>query len=138
MHRDDINKLTSQSFEYDPTPNRKKHRWKKNVAGFANFFGQMTGRCPNDIRLSEAQVLLNDAVPDPPSPFDDDPYPKRLYNVFRGVVYVAISSNFQMKYHAYPHRGVKKLAPATLRILEARAVSSGYHKVFLKWSDEYA
>ncbi|HEU6437771.1 MAG TPA: hypothetical protein VE028_09985 [Nitratidesulfovibrio sp.] len=121
---------------YDPTPNRKKHRWDKNTAGFLDYHGTMTGRCPNDIELQEAQKLLNDAIADPPSEFDDE-YPKRLYNVREGVIYCAQGGGRSNKYHAFPCDNIDSLADETLEELERRAIATNHLKVFKNWKGKY-
>ena len=106
---------------YDSPANRKKHRWKKNYAGFDRYNNQIVGKCPHDITYEKAQELLEQAIPDPPSEYDIDPYPKRLYNVFRGVIYQAIGDGRSAHYHAFPADNIESMDSCTLEILQNRA-----------------
>lgn len=124
---------------YDPTPGRPKHRWKKNIAGFQKQGGRLVGKCPQDIKLSEATELLQTAVPDRRTAFDVDYlYPKNLYIVFRGVIYRAVGGEYNNSYHAFPCNNVSRLDAGILAELRQRAESSGYIKQFERWVKDYA
>lgn len=123
---------------YSSPENRHKHRWSKNYAGFDRYCGEIVGKCPNNITWAEAQELLLQAIPDPPDEYDDDPYPKRLYNVREGVIYRAEGDGRSNKYHAFPADNIRSMDPDTLDILEMRADNSGDLKVFKKWKKDHA
>lgn len=118
---------------YNSPENRHKHRWNKNYAGFDRYLGEIVGKCPNDITLPQAQALLDQAIPDPPSEYDVDPHPKRLYNVFKGVVYQAIGDGRSNLYHAFPADNINSMDEETLEILQQRAAESGNEKEFKDW-----
>ena len=123
---------------YSTPENRHKHRWKKNYAGFSDFQRNIVGKCPNDITLEQAQNLLEEAITDPPDEFNTDPYPKRLYNVYKGVIYLAIGDGRSNRYHAFPADNIKSMDKETLRILEERAIASGDENSFKKWVEDNA
>lgn len=123
---------------YSSPENRHKHRWSKNFAGFDRYYGEIVGKCPNNIPLGEAQKLLLQAIPDPPDEYDDDPYPKRLYNVREGVIYRAEGDGRSNRYHAYPADNIRSMDQDTLEVLEKRADESGFLKVFKKWTKDHA
>ena len=122
---------------YCSPENRHKHRWSKNYAGFAKYHGEIVGKCPNDITLDEAQKLLSEAVTDPPDDYDIDPYPKRLYNVYRGVIYRAEGDGRSNVYHAFPADNIDSMDRNTLEALEQR-VEPKYLKIFKKWKEDHA
>lgn len=123
---------------YDPTPNRPKHRWKKNCAGFQPYQGRLVGKCPQDMKLSEAQELIETAIADPHTQFDFDGNPKNLYNVYRGVIYRAIGGDFTNIYHGFPCKNIDDLDESTLQELRTRAMHDGHLKSFEKWVKKHA
>lgn len=144
---DDKPDPTAAGYVYDPTPGRVKHRWDKNYAGFIDVKGKSTGKCPNDIRLSEAQRLLNEAVEperlrqqreNSDDSFSSVVYPQRLYNVFRGVVYEAWGDGATPYYHGYPARHLKRLPKDVVEELKRRAEACGHGRAFEKWMKEHA
>ena len=78
-------------YEADEDPKRK-HHWDKDHAGFIKVGPSRVGTCPAKMNMSDAQALLNDAIPYFP-PRWSRPYPKRLYAVSDGVVYRASPTN---------------------------------------------
>lgn len=125
--------------KYDPTPGRPKHRWKKNFAGFRPQGGRLVGKCPQNINLSEATALLQDAIPDRRTAFDINYlYPKNLYVVFRGVVYRAVGGEYSNSYHAFPCNNISRLDAGILAELRRRSEDSGHIKQFGKWVKDHA
>lgn len=132
-------KISSEASRvYSSPENRHKHRWSKNYAGFCRYHGEIVGKCPNNITLEEAQDLLLKAIPDPPDEYDDDPYPKRLYNVHKGVIYRAEGDGRSNRYHAFPADNIRSMDSDTLDTLEKRANESGYLEKFKKWKKDHA
>lgn len=123
---------------YSSPENRHKHRWSKNNAGFDRYYGQIVGKCPNNITWDEAQKLLCEAIPDPPDEYNDDPYPKLLYNVRKGVIYRAVGDGRSNKYHAFPADDINSIDSDTLDILKKRANNAADMKVFKRWKKDYA
>lgn len=90
---------------------KRKHHWTEDRAGFIEVNGEIVGKCPVSIAVSEAQHLLNaQSVPyfNPRAP---GPNPDRLYVVHRGVVYRAVPTVAGKSFHAFPE------LPARLRAL---------------------
>ena len=136
IHNKDYNISSENERVYNSPENRHKHRWSKNYAGFASYYGETVGKCPNNITSEEVQRLLLEASPDPPDEYDNDPYPKRLYNVYKGVIYRAEGDGRSNKYHAFPADNINSMDDDTLAILEKRATDSGYLEQFKKWKKE--
>ena len=123
---------------YSSPENRHKHRWNKNYPGFARYRGEIVGKCPNDITEKEAQELLLDAITDPPDEYDNDPFPKRLYNVRNGVIYRAEGDGRSNRYHAFPADNIRSMDDDTLKILEERITNSEELKIFKQWKRDHA
>ena len=87
-------------YESDENPKRK-HHWDKDHAGFVEVGRVPVGKCPATMDPSNAQALLNDAIPYFP-PRWNRPYPQRLYTVSEGVVYRASPTNPGTSYHGFP------------------------------------
>ena len=136
IYHKDYNISSENERVYSSPENRHKHRWPRNYAGFTRYYGEIVGKCPNNITLEEAQQLLVEAIPDPPDEYDDDPYPKRLYNVREGVIYRAEGDGRSNRYHAFPADNINSMDADTLAILEKRATDSGYLEQFRKWKKE--
>lgn len=134
----DITLEKDGSREYDPTPGRPKHRWKKNYAGFKKQGGHRIGKCPQDLTLSVAKRLLQNAVADVASPFDSTPYPKNLYAVYRGVIYRAVGGERTNVYHGFPCDRINNLDATVYQKLEQQAIQEGTLKNFKRWVRDYA
>ena len=63
--------------ESDENPKRK-HHWDKDHAGFVEVGPNRVGKCPATMNPSDAQALLDDAIPYC-HPRWSRPYPQRLY-----------------------------------------------------------
>ena len=57
--------------------------------------------------------------------------PERIYNVYRGVPYVAVPTRPGTSYHGYPHRG--RLEPGVVALLRERAEQEGTLREYEKW-----
>ena len=87
-------------YESDENPKRK-HHWSEDHAGFAEIGPNRVGKCPATMNPSDAQALLDGAIPYFP-PRWSRPYPQRLYAVSEGVVYRASPTNPGTSYHGFP------------------------------------
>ena len=87
-------------YESDENPKRK-HHWDKDQAGFVEVGPNRVGKCPAAMNPSDAQALLDGAIPYFP-PRWSRPYPQRLYAVSEGVVYRASPANPGTSYHGFP------------------------------------
>ena len=87
-------------YEPDEDPKRK-HHWDRDHAGFVKVGPSRVGKCPATMSLSQAQALLDDAIPFVPPRWSRS-YPKRLYAVSDGVVYRASPTNPGTSYHGFP------------------------------------
>ena len=87
-------------YQSDEIPKRK-HHWNKDHAGFVEVGHVPVGKCPSTMDASNAQALLDDAIPYFP-PRWSRPYPPRLYAVSGGVVYRASPTNPGTSYHGFP------------------------------------
>ena len=54
--------LSRWLYEHDESPKRK-HAWGEGSAGFASVRGVLVGKCPAHMGISEAQELLDTALP---------------------------------------------------------------------------
>lgn len=78
---------------YEPDENpKRKHHWDLDPAGFVKDGPNRVGKCPAGMSLSDAQVLISDAIPYYPPRWHRS-YPHRLYAVSGGVVYRATPAN---------------------------------------------
>jgi hypothetical protein len=119
---------------YDSGGCRQKHKWNHEEAGFANDYGKSIGKCSSMITQDVAQRLLDDGIPYP-----DANNPERIYNVFHGVIYMAISSG-NNNWHGFPWRKLpgRKLLPASVKTeLETRSDTQDHLKEFRAWMKNY-
>ncbi|MFU8803426.1 MAG: hypothetical protein ACNA8W_06435 [Bradymonadaceae bacterium] len=69
-------------------------------------------------------------------PFGDDGgSPQEIYNLYRGIPYVAVPTQPGKSYPGYPWRG--RMSASIRMKLELRAEDSGYLKEFNKWLKKY-
>lgn len=124
-------------FIYDPGQGRTKHRWNKDYAGFVSSGRGYVGKCPNTMALEKAQELLDTGFP----VYDEDQYPEYVFNVFGGVVYVAVHTEPGKSYHGYPWRGDRGMGPGipeyVRKELAKRAAEQGESREFTKWMKLY-
>lgn len=80
---------------------KRKHGWSEPVAGFVRNKRGLVGKCPSDIAHSQAQAILNRAIPYFGERNSQD-HPRRLYAVHDGVVYRAMPTRHGVSYHAFP------------------------------------
>lgn len=122
-------------YEADEDPKRK-HHWNKDHAGFIKVGPNRVGKCPAKMSMSDAEALLNDAIPYFP-PRWSKPYPKRLYAVSDGVVYRASPTNPGTSYHGFPEHPSTfprtRNARDVKRQLLERARRQGYEKEVRRW-----
>lgn len=122
---------------YEPDENpKRKHHWDRDHAGFIKRGPNHVGKCPAGMSLSDAQALINDAVPYR-SPRWPRSYPQRLYAVSGGVVYRATPTNPGVSYHGFPEHPEKFPRDANgrevRRQLLALAKQQGYEREVRGW-----
>jgi hypothetical protein len=133
------------SYKYERGEHRRKHCWKRDDGGFVQTAGNLVGKCPNSITDEIAEKLLNQAVAEP-DPFvlrgrAPDTWPKRLYAVYRGVIYEAAPTQPGKSYHGYPWRGRSGRGPLPSEVIErlrSMAEVEGYLEEFESWLDEHS
>lgn len=87
---------------YEPDENpKRKHHWNQNTAGFVTVGDIYVAKCPNNMPITLAQTLLNAGVEWSPKMWTE-PYPKRIYCVWEGVLYRAMLTNPGRSYHGFP------------------------------------
>ncbi len=112
----------SWRYEPDEMPKRK-HAWDRDEAGFVEVAaGQLVSKCPIGVSPSEAQELLDGAIPWSPRSWRRD-HPQRLYAVRGGVLYRAMPTVPGRSYHGFPEHstGFPRGARALKRQILARA-----------------
>lgn len=121
--------------QYERGEGRHKHRWKNDYAGFVPGKRGPIGKCHRSIDQATAERLLKSGFA-PPSPYgDDEDPPEVVYNVYRGIPYLAVPTQPGSSYHGYPWRG--RMAASVKNDLRARAERSGHLKEFQKWLKKY-
>ena len=122
-------------YEPDESPKRK-HHWNKDLAGFVEVGPNLVGKCPATLDLSDAQALLDGAVPYF-LPRWNRPYPQRLYAVWDGVVYRAAPTNPGTSYHGFPEHPAgfprTRSARAIKQELLQRADQQGCEREVRRW-----
>ncbi len=129
-------------YVYERGVGRYKHRWNRDEAGFGPGKNGQVGKCHCSITLEVATRLLRNCVVEP-VPYalggDDeegeDDAPRRVYNIYRGVPYVAVPSRPGASYHGYPWRG--RMSATVRQTLEQRARDEGTLREFRKWLKAY-
>ena len=96
-------------YKYERGDHRRKHCWTRGYADFIEEHGHLVGKCPSSITDALAERLLNQAVAEP-DPFairgaPADSWPKRLYAVYRGVIYEAVPTQPGKSYHFFKQQG---------------------------------
>lgn len=132
------------AYTYDRGEHRTKHCGNQEQACFAGEGKYAIGKCPRSITDAEAQRILETAIPEP-DPFQQPgqpaaTHPKRLYGVYKGVIYEAAPTTLGRSYHGYPwmrRPGRVALPRHILEELRRRAVAYGYSKQFDDWYDQY-
>ena len=129
--------LSRWLYEHDESPKRK-HAWGEGSAGFASVRGVLVGKCPAHMGISEAQELLDTALPfsSPRWPHD---YPQRLYAVHDGVVYRATRTRPGVSYHGFPEHPSRFPEGRTGGLLKERllqrATELGCEQEVRQWMD---
>ncbi len=121
---------------YERGEGRHKHVWKNDYAGFVPSGRGAVGKCASSISESIATGLLQSGVAES-DPFDAEcaEPPTHIYNIYRGVPYVAVPTRPGASYHGYPYRG--RLDPDVRACLRARAEQAGTLREFEKWLRVY-
>lgn len=124
-------------WRYEPGDRRRKHRWKKDEAGFEESGSGPIGKCHRSITSDVATHLLRAGVVYN-APGTDEP--EHVYAVYRGVIYEAAPTQPGVSFHGYPWRGDQgrpALPPRIRRVLHARADQEGFGEEFLAWLKQY-
>jgi len=123
---------------YERGDGRFKHCWSRPYAGFEpKYDGQplqgQVGKCSSKINDTRAQELLDDGI----EVRDDrnDEHPSCIYNVFEGVPYEAVPTQYDKSYHGYPWQG--RMPKWVLKELRTRAWNEGFRDTFEKWVETY-
>ncbi|MEI6388980.1 MAG: hypothetical protein WCQ50_20405 [Spirochaetota bacterium] len=120
---------------YDPGENRRKHHWSKPEAGFNRVGTAMVGKCSSKITMEIAQELLSSSLPY----LNNEGPAQRVYNVFDGVIYEAVSSGDEA-WHGYPWRsrpGRSSLPKDLMKELERRAAEQKCLREYKEWVKTY-
>lgn len=127
-----------QNFTYERGEGRYKHRWKFDRAGFLPSKRGPVGKCHSSITTELAQDLLRTGIPEPTVYEDEDTSraPDRIFNVYRGVPYVAVPTGPGKSYHGYPWRG--RMSATVRGELRSRAEAEGNTRTFDKWLNTYS
>lgn len=125
-----------RGFAYERGEGRFKHRWIHDRAGFLPRKKGPVGKCHSSITEAIAQELLRSGFATT-SPYDDSlADPVEIYNLYRGIPYVAVTTQPGKSYHGYPWSG---RMPASIRQqLRVRAVEDGTVKVFDRWLKQHS
>jgi hypothetical protein len=124
-------------FDYERGEGRIKHRWDRDEAGFRSINGEQVGKCHRSISETIARGLLRSGFVEA-SPYDDGTpgtAPDEIFNVYRGVPYVAVTTSTGKSYHGYPWSG--RMSATIREELRARALQEGTVKVFNRWLKTY-
>ena len=126
-------------WKYEKGEGRRKHTWDYPWAGFEPSVKGPIGKCPNTLGIKIAEELLNTGLPwfrD-----NEDKYPKKIYNVHQGVIYVAVPTRPGLSYHGYPWRGDSdQRENIPIRILEelkTRAKEKNCESELNDWLEKY-
>lgn len=122
------------TYRYDPG-DKPKH---KQARGAEPYFHEVGGvpiaQCPTGLSPSTVLRLLREGIayPDEWDEVESEP-PKRIYNVYEGVPYVAMrNAPGSCCYHGFP-LGYRRLTPRIRAELVARARAEGFEREFKKW-----
>lgn len=119
---------------YDPGDKPKHKQAAGNEPDFHRVGEVLIAQCPRALSSSTVLRLLREGIayPEEWEEHDDGP-PKRIYNVYAGVPYVAMrNAPGSFFYHGYP-LGYRRLTPGIRSELVARARAEGYEREFKKW-----
>jgi len=122
---------------YEKGERRRKHVGRTDQAEFVRSSdrpNEWVGLCPNNIPDEDRDCVLNAAVPVSNGDRNLIP-PKRLYAVYKGVIYKAETTDIGKSYHAYPYRG--KLSGSLIGKLQEMAKKSNCESEFLKFCGKY-
>lgn len=130
---------------YERGDHRRKHCWNNDRADFISERGGFVGKCPNSITDSVAETVLNQGVAEP-DPFvipgrPKTSHPKRIYGVYKGVIYEAVPTQPGKSYHGYPWRARDGRGPLPTDVIERLrelAREQGYLDEFESWLDDHS
>jgi hypothetical protein len=122
-------------FDYERGEGRFKHRRKNDEAGFVGSTRRPIGKCHKSISQRVAVGLLRSGVV-ARAVFDDEPEaPDEIFNVYRGIPYLAVPTVPGRSYHGYPWRG--RMSPEVRAELERRAQAQGQTAEFKRWMTNF-
>ena len=125
-----------KEYNYERGEGRYKHVWKKQEAGFEPSPRGPIGKCDSRIDQTIAEQLLKNGIveDDPvrlPSGLGPQVHPEKIFNIYKGVPYVAVPTQPGKSYHGYPFRG--RMTRSVERKLRDRATNAGVVRLFDKW-----
>jgi len=123
-------------FKYERGEGRTKHCWNQDEAGFQPSPRGPVGKCHNSITDTVAEELLNSGIPEITIDEEDSTFPKKIFNVYRGVPYEAVPTQPGISYHGYPWKG--RMSRTTREALQKRAAAEGDEKVFRRWMSDHS
>ena len=102
--------------------------------------GYLEGKCPADLTIEQAELLLNRDLHESPPGWSHD-HPKWIFNIFEGAVYKAVVTNPGVSYHGFPCRGPRSGAGAMTQRMKAklldRAKTTGCLEAIEAWFGRY-
>ncbi len=122
---------------YDPGGDPKHKPGTGPEPDFRREGSELVGKCPNGLSESTVLRLLNEGIPYPEEWEEADGPPARLYNVHRGIPFVARrNAPGSYYYHGHP-LGYRQVTSGIRRELEARARAQGYEREFRRWCKQH-
>lgn len=127
---------TPNKWKYDCGEKRLDHKWGKDKAGFQLFRGRIKGKCPMSITNTPglAEKILNEGIPYP-----DYENPEEIYNVYKGILYRAETTDFGISWHGFPEKeeGKRRQPMEVLIPLMKRSIQEGYSMEFKTWMEDH-
>ncbi len=123
-------------YRYERGDGRIKHCWNRSEAGFEPCGHGQVGKCANTITDDIAQGLLETGLYlSADMPDESESHPEEIFNVYQGVIYVAVPTRPSVSYHGYPYKG--RLPKRLLDRLRTRAMDQDYESQFKKWTKTF-
>jgi hypothetical protein len=122
-------------YQYERGEGRTKHCWNHDYAGFVPSRRGKVGKCANSISDVIAERMLKTGLYVPIEMDDDEDHPEEIFNIYKGVVYVAVPTQPGISYHGYPYKG--RLTKRIFEALQARAVEQAEDAEFKKWTKSH-
>jgi hypothetical protein len=126
-------------YSYDAGAHRRKHCVLNAPAHFVGNGSVTVGKCSSSLSKATADILLKDGLTFPRD-LSPDQHPRKIYNVFEGVVYEAVPTSPGASYHGYPWRflpGRDRIPSSILTALKERSTAAGFEREFKRWMKDY-